>query len=79
MIVVALPIPTGRDLTPTHSIRWSDGEGGYGRIRIFGGGEKFISFIEHELIPYVDAVYKTAPYPHVRRAFIGGLTVLNST
>lgn len=67
-----------RDLTPTHSIHWSDGEEDAAALGFSGGGEKFISFIEHELIPYVDAVYKTAPYRMFVGHSLGGLTVLNS-
>ncbi|ULQ55247.1 hypothetical protein KJS94_11395 [Flavihumibacter rivuli] len=67
-----------RDLTPTHSIRWSDGEQDTAVLGCSGGGEKFIAFIEHELIPYVDNVYATTPYRMLVGHSLGGLTVLNS-
>lgn len=43
-----------------------------------GGGEKFISFIERELIPFIDSVYPTAPYRMFVGHSYGGLTVINT-
>jgi predicted alpha/beta superfamily hydrolase len=43
-----------------------------------GGGEKFISFIEKELMPYIEAKYSTAPYRTFIGHSLGGLTVLNT-
>jgi predicted alpha/beta superfamily hydrolase len=67
-----------RDLTPTHSIQWSDGEQDTAVLGSSGGGEKFIAFIEQELIPYVDAAYATTPYRMLVGHSLGGLTVLNA-
>ncbi len=67
-----------RDLTPTHSISWSDGEKDTATLGSSGGGEKFIAFIEHELLPYMDSVYTTTPYRMLVGHSLGGLTVLHS-
>jgi predicted alpha/beta superfamily hydrolase len=68
MIVVGIPnTDRQRDLTPTHS-----GE------NTSGGGEAFASFIEHELMPYVDSLYPTAPYKIFIGHSLGGLTVVNT-
>lgn len=67
-----------RDLTPTHSIQWSDGEEDSAVLGGSGGGEQFIAFIEQELILYVDSVYATSPYRMLVGHSLGGLTVLNA-
>jgi predicted alpha/beta superfamily hydrolase len=38
-----------------------------------GGGEKFLSFLEDELIPYLDLNYRTAPYRILYGHSLGGL------
>ncbi|WP_219318012.1 alpha/beta hydrolase-fold protein [Flavobacterium taihuense] len=79
MIIVAI-VNTDRvrDLTPTHSISWSDGGQDENFLKNSGGGEKFISFIQKELIPYIDATYKTEPYRMFVGHSLGGLTVINT-
>ena len=68
MIVVGIPnTDRQRDLTPTHAGENSS-----------GGGEAFASFIEHELMPYVDSLYPTAPYRMFIGHSLGGLTVVNT-
>ena len=67
-----------RDLTPTHSVYWSDGEQDTAALGSSGGGEKFIAFIQSELIPYIDSVYKPAPYRMFVGHSLGGLTVINA-
>lgn len=42
-----------------------------------GGGDKFVEFIEKELIPYVDSKYPTAPYRTLIGHSFGGLTAIN--
>ena len=75
MIVVGIPnIDRTRDLTPTHA------DAGppyfYGSSETSGGGEKFISFIEKELVPYVDAHYPVEPYKMLIGHSFGGLMVM---
>ncbi|MDP4265510.1 MAG: alpha/beta hydrolase-fold protein [Bacteroidota bacterium] len=77
MIVVGIPnIDRTKDLTPTHA------DAGppyfYGSSKTSGGGENFISFIEKELMPYIDAHYPTAPYKMLIGHSFGGLTVMQT-
>lgn len=79
MIVVGIPNTNrNRDLTPTHFVYWSDGQKDEKALHSTGGGEKFLSFIDDELIPHVEAVYPTAPYRMFVGHSLGGLTVLNA-
>lgn len=61
-----------RDLTPTvnYDPRGPVGAG--------GGGDKFLDFIETELIPHIDSKYRTHNYRIFSGASIGGLLVLHS-
>jgi predicted alpha/beta superfamily hydrolase len=45
---------------------------------VVGGGEKFMSYVEKELIPYIDANYPTTPYKTFIGHSLGGLTVMNT-
>jgi len=65
-----------RDLTPTHV--QPDRIIGPGDAAKSGGGEKFLTFIEKELIPYVDAHYPTTTYRVFSGHSLGGLTVMNA-
>src|SRR5579862_8259454 len=57
MIVVGIPnTDRTRDLTPTNSLTGPDGSK-ISDFKTSGGGEKFESFIEKELIPHIDSVY----------------------
>ena len=57
-----------RDLTPT-----DDGKGG-----IVGGGDKFLQFIEKEVMPLVEKNYRTQPFKIFAGHSLGGLTVVYS-
>ena len=73
MIVVGIPnINRSRDLTPTTVTNNTDG------VKNSGGGERFISFIEKELIPYIDSNYLTAPYKLLMGHSLGGLMVIQT-
>lgn len=77
MIVVGIPnTDRTRDLTPTHVA--TDPVMGPDFVKTSGGGEKFLSFIETELIPYVDSKYPTAPYRMLIGHSLGGLTVMEA-
>jgi predicted alpha/beta superfamily hydrolase len=65
-----------RDLTPTHVN--PDRFVNEGEARHTGGGDKFISFIEKELIPYVDSKYPSTSYRVFSGHSLGGLTVVNA-
>ena len=43
-----------------------------------GNGEKFMSFVEKELIPYIDSTYPTTTYKTFIGHSVGGLTVMNT-
>jgi len=42
------------------------------------GGDKFIAFLEKELMPYIDAKYPTEPYKMLIGHSLGGLTTMNT-
>ena len=81
MIVVGIPnTDRTRDLTPTHMDSWQflDFVPDSNFCKNSGGGEKFISFIEKELMPHIDSLYPTAPYRMLIGHSLGGLTVMNT-
>ncbi|WP_160710882.1 alpha/beta hydrolase [Chitinophaga solisilvae] len=65
-----------RDLTPTHAPTTRPGKKGtlYSES---GGGEKFISFLQQELIPYVRKNYRTSGYQVLSGHSFGGLATMN--
>jgi hypothetical protein len=73
MIVVGIPnTDRSRDLTPTSVANNTDG------VKNSGGGEKFLSFIEKELIPHIDSNYLTAHYKLFMGHSLGGLMVVHT-
>ena len=73
MIVVGIPnVNRTRDLTPTAVVNNTDG------VKNSGGGAQFISFIEKELIPYIDNNYPTASYKLLIGHSLGGLMVMQT-
>jgi hypothetical protein len=80
IIVVAIPNGRGlrnRDLTPAslHQDSGPDGKTGTGEM---GRGDRFLDFIERELIPHIDKQYRTAPQRIFAGHSRGGLLVLQS-
>jgi hypothetical protein len=78
MIVVGiLNTNRDRDLTPTKP---ELGNPFLDSVMVanLGGGDKFISFLENELIPKIDAEYPTAPYRMFIGHSIGGLEVMHT-
>lgn len=66
MIVVAIKnVNRSRDYTPDKIVTK--------RKNDYGGGEVFLSFLEEELIPYVDANFRTTPYRIMFGHSLGGL------
>lgn len=75
MIVVGIPnTDRTRDLTPTHVNQAPSLDSN--SVKTSGGGEKFISFIEKELIPHIDSLYPTAPHRMFIGHSLGGLMVI---
>lgn len=78
MIVVGIPNTNRtRDLTPTKSkpeVPFVSPE----MAEISGGGDKFLDFIEKELMPHIEANYPTEPYRMFVGHSFGGLTVMNT-
>jgi predicted alpha/beta superfamily hydrolase len=78
MIVVGIPnTDRTRDLTPTHmdiDPMMNDSAS----VRTSGGGEKFIAFLEKELMPFIEAKYPTAPYKMLIGHSFGGLAVMQT-
>ena len=78
LIIVAIPnTRRTRDLTPTHTTR------GYGgkeepNFSSSGGGESFLRFIAEELIPHIEAEYRTQPYRILVGHSFGGLFAMNA-
>jgi hypothetical protein len=72
MIVVGiLNTDRVRDFTPTHVVyEPSDSTS--------GGGENFISFLEKELIPYIDSRYATEKFKILAGHSFGGLAVMQT-
>jgi predicted alpha/beta superfamily hydrolase len=65
-----------RDLTPSQPQAGDDAMLPEAMRAHSGGGEKFISFIEKELIPYIDSTYPTEPYKTFMGHSLGGLMVM---
>lgn len=71
IVIGLLNTNRSRDFTPTAATN-TDG------IKQSGGGERFLSFLEKELIPYIDSVYPTAPYKLLMGHSLGGLLVMHT-
>ena len=77
MIIVGIPNTNrSRDLTPTHvDIDFFSGDS----IQYdSGGGNKFLDFMEDELIPHIEKTYPAAPYRTFVGHSFGGLSVINA-
>ncbi len=78
MIVIAiLNTDRARDLTPTHSMKQTDGTD-RDDFKTTGGAEDFTRFIEKELMPYVESKYPVAPYKMLIGHSFGGLFAMNT-
>jgi predicted alpha/beta superfamily hydrolase len=77
MIIVAIPnTDRARDLTPSNYLFGPLGEN-IADFKSSGGSEKFIGFIEKELMPWVDSSYPTMPHNILIGHSLGGLTAMN--
>jgi len=74
MIIVGIPNTNRfRDLSPT-----KPAESPFPLPPYVGGGEAFTSFLEKELMPYIESKYPTAPYRMMIGHSLGGLMVINT-
>lgn len=73
MIVVAIfHKDRNHDLTPTHCL--TDNEGFTSdALKVSGGGEKLLQFIENELMVLIESKYRTEPYRILAGHSLGGL------
>ncbi|MGH9908023.1 MAG: alpha/beta hydrolase-fold protein, partial [Pyrinomonadaceae bacterium] len=78
MIVVGIPnTDRTRDLSPTHVTTAAQG-GNPAQFATSGGGDKFLKFIETELIPEVEKRYRTHPYRLLAGHSLGGLFAIHA-
>ena len=67
-----------RDLSPTH-VKTTVGGGGTAlQFPTSGGGDKFLKFIETELIPEIEKRYRTHPYRILAGHSLGGLFAIHA-
>lgn len=75
MIIVGIPnTDRFRDLTPSKP----EADSTFPFPPTVGGGKAFTSFLETELIPYIDSTYPTAPYRMMIGHSLGDLMVINT-
>lgn len=78
MIVVGITnTDRTRDMTPTH-ISGPIPLLGNIYAKTSGGSERFLSFIEKELMPYIESKYPTEPYKMFIGHSLGGLTIMDA-
>ena len=76
MVVVAIPnTDRTRDLTPSH-VDEMFGDSSF--VVTSGGGDKFLEFMEKELIPYVEEKYPVTGYRTFVGHSFGGLTAMHA-
>jgi hypothetical protein len=66
-----------RDLTPTNASMWR-ADGTEAKLPTSGGADKFLKFIETELIPKIESSYRTQPYRVFAGHSFGGLFALHA-
>lgn len=77
MIVVGITnTDRTRDLSPTHVAQAPDNPNA--RFPTSGGADKFLKFIETELIPQIESKYRTQPYRALAGHSLGGLFAVHT-
>jgi uncharacterized protein len=77
MIVVAITnTDRTRDLTPTNASMWRP-DGTEMKLPTSGGADKFLKFIDAELIPKIEKDYRTQPYRVFAGHSFGGLFAIH--
>lgn len=77
IVVAIVNTDRARDLTPTSSNVDMTGRA-HAEFATTGGGDRFLQFLERELIPKIEVDYRTAPYRTFVGHSFGGLAVLHS-
>ena len=78
LIIVAVPnTDRNRDLTPTHSLMNQIGKESKS-LASSGGGDAFLRFLQEELIPRIEASYRTLPYRILAGHSLGGLLAIHA-
>lgn len=78
LIIVAIPNANrNRDLTPTHSLINQIGKESK-TLASSGGGNSFLKFLQEELVPRIDASYRTLPYRILVGHSLGGLLAVHA-
>ena len=78
MIVVAITnTDRTRDLTPTNASMWRP-DGTEAKLPTSGGADRFLKFIETELIPRIEKDYRTQPYRVFAGHSFGGLFAIHA-
>ena len=79
MIVVGITnTDRTRDLTPTHVATTAASLGGAAQFPTSGGADKFLKFIETELIPEIEKRYRVQPYRILAGHSFGGLFAIHA-
>jgi predicted alpha/beta superfamily hydrolase len=76
IVVGIINVDRVKDLTPTHSLINFEGKVN-ANYETSGGNEQFLNFIEQELMPYMEAHYKTSPFKILAGHSFGGLTAIH--
>lgn len=78
-IVVGIPSTKQRtrDMTPTHSLKGPNGELTQ-RGAKSGGADAFLSSLQKELVPLIEAKYRTMPYRVLAGQSLTGLFALHA-
>jgi uncharacterized protein len=77
MIVVGISnTDRTRDLSPTHVAQAPDNPNA--RFPTSGGADKFLKFIETELIPHIESKYRTQPFRALAGHSLGGLFAVHA-
>jgi predicted alpha/beta superfamily hydrolase len=75
IVVGIVSVDRVKDLTPTNSLINFDGQVD-SKYKTSGGNEQFLNFIQQELMPYMEANYKTSPFKVFAGHSFGGLTAI---
>lgn len=76
IVVGIVSVDRVKDLTPTNSLINFVGKVD-SSYKTSGGNEQFLNFIQQELMPYMDANYRTSPFKIFAGHSFGGLTAIN--